>query len=76
MYIRLSDDPRIIPGIRQDHLGRNYQLAIWPNGHQEHIPYEATLNVANPLLEPVLVESQSRPGVVYSSIRLFHGGRE
>ena len=66
----------LISGVRQDHKGRLYQLATYPNGKVIEVPYSETMQYSPATaraLTPVRVESNSRPGVMYDSLQCFQG---
>lgn len=65
----------LIPGVRQDHRGRTYQLARYPNGKLIEVPVEpaALSEKTLALLEPVEIESQTKRGTFYQSLRCFQG---
>lgn len=50
---------RLIPGVRQDHLGRSYQEAVGPNGAQEmvFVNIPAPSKEIQDAMEPVEVTS-------------------
>ena len=63
----------LIPGTRQDHKGRHYQLARYSNGKLIEVPVSIpTLSAKTlALLQPVEVESKGRKDVTYTSIMLY-----
>lgn len=65
----------IIPGCRQDHLGRTYQLTRDERGNLGQVfvelpPLSAKLSAG---LEPVVVASQGNPGTTYVSMKCYQG---
>lgn len=66
----------LIPGVRQDHKGRNYQLARYPNGKVIEVPVTVPELSKHTqwLLERVLVET--RDGRRFESLRCLQLGRE
>jgi hypothetical protein len=50
---------KLIPGVRQDHTGFNYQLGIDDAGNQHRIPYVEENPKQYPQLEPVVKTTKS-----------------
>jgi hypothetical protein len=71
------EEVRIIPGYRQDHLGRTYQIVIGANGVQVQmfVKPPALSERLQAGLEKVTVESQARRGETFESMVCFQSVR-